>query len=140
MLESTCRGWPRARQYAVVRSLSHKDNNHTAATHHVITGTPQPGVRFDKPLSRDDWPCCAGGVSFLQAAAGEVPAGVTLPTFLREEAAGLAGPARRLPRPAAPWQIDRDPNRRDFRVENLDAAGFDVVSLRVDRRASCSPT
>src|SRR5262245_2466527 len=44
----------RARQYAVVRTLAHKDNNHTAATHHVLTGSAQPGVRFDKPLSRDD--------------------------------------------------------------------------------------
>ncbi len=42
----------RARQMAVVRTFSHKDNNHTAATHHIITGALQPGVRFDKPLSR----------------------------------------------------------------------------------------
>src|SRR5947208_17161864 len=39
----------RADKMAVVRTFAHKDNNHTAATHHIITGTPQPGVKFDKP-------------------------------------------------------------------------------------------
>jgi Protein of unknown function (DUF1501)/Haem-degrading len=54
----------RAHHMAIVRTFSHKDNNHTAATHHLLTGSLQPGVRFDKPLSRDDWPCYAAGVSF----------------------------------------------------------------------------
>src|SRR5262245_28903567 len=56
----------RADKFALVRTLAHKDNNHTAATHHLITGALQPGVRFDKPLSRDDWPCFAAGLSFLR--------------------------------------------------------------------------
>jgi uncharacterized protein (DUF1501 family) len=125
----------RAKQYAVVRSLSHKDDNHTAATHHVITGALQPGVRFDKPLSRDDWPAYAGAVSYLKPPPAGIPAGVTLPTFLREgplvwpgQHGGFLGPRH------DPWQIDRDPNRRNFRVENLDAVGLDVGSMR-DRRA-----
>lgn len=125
----------RARQYALVRSLAHKDDNHTAATHHVLTGALQPGVRFDKPLSRDDWPCYAAGVSFLKPPAAGMPAGVTLPTFLREgplvwpgQHGGFLGPRH------DPWQIDRDPNRPDFRVDNLTATGLDVTSLR-DRQA-----
>ncbi len=125
----------RAKQYAVIRSLSHKDNNHTAATHHIITGTLQPGVRFDKPLSRDDWPCYAAGVSYLKPPSPGIPAGVHLPTFLREgplvwpgQHGGFLGPRH------DPLQIDRDPNRPDFRVDNMNAGGLDVESLR-DRRS-----
>src|SRR5262245_51328337 len=31
----------RAEKYALVRSLSHRENNHLVATHHVLTGHPQ---------------------------------------------------------------------------------------------------
>ena len=118
----------RADKLAVVRTLSHKDDNHTAATHHLITGAKQPGVRFDKPLSRDDWPCFAGGVSFLRPPGKGVPAGVTLPTFLAEgplvwpgQHAGFLGPK------FDPWQITKDPSKPDFRVENVQlAAGLDI--------------
>jgi uncharacterized protein (DUF1501 family) len=121
----------RARSYALVRSLAHKDNNHTAATHHVITGAAQPGVRFDKPLSRDDWPCYGAGVSFLRPPAAGTPAGVTLPTFLAEgplvwpgQHADFLGPRH------DPWQITGDPNSRAFKVDNLRvAAGLDVDTL-----------
>ncbi|MFO0935267.1 MAG: DUF1501 domain-containing protein [Gemmataceae bacterium] len=110
----------RAHRMSVVRTFSHKDNNHTAATHHIITGALQPGVRFDKPLSRDDWPCYAGGVSFCNPPAEGIPAGVTLPTFLAEgplvwpgQHGGFLGPKH------DPWQIRKDPNKKGFSVENL---------------------
>jgi len=39
-----CRGWLRGpTNIAVVRSLSHRENNHLVATHHVLTGHQQPG-------------------------------------------------------------------------------------------------
>ena len=44
----------RAHRYAVIRSLSHGDNNHLMSTHHVLTGEKQPGGFFDKVASRDD--------------------------------------------------------------------------------------
>lgn len=126
----------RADKLAVVRTFAHKDNNHTAATHHIITGALQPGVRFDKPLSRDDWPCFAAGVSFLRPPAGGVPAGVTLPTFLAAgplvwpgQHAGFLGPKY------DPWQITRDPNAKDFRVDNVQLPpGLDADQL-TDRMA-----
>lgn len=121
----------RSRKFAVVRTLAHKDNNHTAATHHLITGALQPGVRFDKPLSRDDWPCYAAGVSYLRPPQEGVPAGVTLPTFLGEgplvwpgQHGGFLGPKH------DPWQIKSDPNKADFKVDNLRlAAGMEVDQL-----------
>ena len=126
----------RSDKYAVVRTLSHKDNNHTAATHHIITGSHQPGVRFDKPLSRDDWPCYAAGLSFLRPQAPGVPAGVTLPTFLAEgplvwpgQHAGFLGPRH------DPLQIARDPNLAGFKVDNLSLSqGLEVEQMK-DRMA-----
>ncbi len=124
----------RTDKYAVVRSLAHADNNHTAATHHIITGAKQPGVRFDKPLSRDDWPVYASGLSFLRPRNDGVPTGVTLPTFLQEgplvwpgQHAGFLGPKH------DPMQIRSDPNTRDFKVENL-SAGLEIDQLN-DRLA-----
>ncbi|MBY0512942.1 MAG: DUF1501 domain-containing protein [Gemmataceae bacterium] len=122
----------RSDKYAVVRTLSHKDNNHTAATHHLITGANQPGVRFDKPLSRDDFPCYGAGVSYLRPSAPGVPAGVTLPTFLAEgplvwpgQHGGFLGPKH------DPWQITKDPNAAGFGVDNLRLAdGLQVDQLR----------
>jgi uncharacterized protein (DUF1501 family) len=124
----------RADKFAVVRSLAHADNNHTAATHHILTGAKQPGVRFDKPLSRDDWPVYAAGLSFLRPRNDGVPTGVTLPTFLQEgplvwpgQHGGFLGPKH------DPWQLRSDPNSRDFQVDNL-TTGLDVAQLS-DRMA-----
>lgn len=122
----------RAKHMSIVRTFSHKDNNHTAATHHIITGSLQPGVRFDKPLSRDDWPCYAGGVSFCNPPSDGIPAGVTLPTFLAEgplvwpgQHGGFLGPKH------DPWQIKKDPNKKDFAVDNVSLpAGLTIDQLQ----------
>ena len=124
----------RAHKYAVVRTLSHGDNNHLMSTHHVLTGTRQPGGFFDKVASRDDWPSYASGVGFLQPRSDGIPSGVNLPTFLLQgpltwpgQHAGFLGPKY------DPWQITGDPQKADFKVENLTLApGLDVS--RLDRR------
>jgi hypothetical protein len=114
----------RAGKYAIVRSLSHGENNHLVATHHVLTGHQMPGAFFDKIASRDDWPCYASGRAYLQPRNNGVPCGVNLPTFLMEgplvwpgQHAGFLGPKQ------DPWQVSRDPN----------SAGFHVDSLQLDR-------
>lgn len=121
----------RAHKYAVVRSLSHNDNNHLMSTHHVLTGAKQPGGFFDKVASRDDWPCYSAALSFLRPRGDGLPSGVNLPTFLREgpltwpgQHAGLLGPNY------DPWQITGDPSKSDFRVDALTLAqGIDVNQL-----------
>ncbi len=125
----------RAHKYAVVRSLSHRENNHLVATHHLLTGHPQPGAFFDKVASRDDWPAYAGGLAYLRPRNDGVPTGVNLPTFLMEgplvwpgQHAGFLGPKY------DPWQVSRDPNAPDFRVDSLSLApGLEVGRLD-DRR------
>jgi hypothetical protein len=126
----------RADKYALVRSLSHRENNHLVATHHVLTGHPQPGAFFDKVASRTDWPSYAAALDYLRPRHDGIPSGVNLPTFLVEgpltwpgQHAGFLGPKH------DPWQITRDPNAPDFRVDSLrPAAGMEIARLG-DRQA-----
>ena len=121
---------------ALVRSLSHRENNHLVATHHLLTGNKQPGAFFDKVASRDDWPGYSGALSYLRPRTDGLPGGVNLPTFLVEgpltwpgQHAGFLGPKY------DPWQVTRDPNAPDFRVDNLRIApGLEIDRLD-DRRA-----
>ncbi len=125
----------RAHKYALVRSLSHKDNNHLMSTHHVLTGHLQPGGFFDKVASRDDWPCYSAGCEFLRPRTDGIPSGVNLPTFLMSspltwpgQHAGFLGPKY------DPWQIVGDPNSADFRVDALTLAqGLDFGRLEQRR-------
>lgn len=125
----------RADRYALVRSLAHRENNHLVATHHLLTGHPQPGAFFDKVASRDDWPSYAGGLHYLRPRHDGIPSGVNLPTFLVEgpltwpgQHAGFLGPRH------DPWQITRDPNAADFRVDNLRLADGLAIDRLSDRR------
>ena len=126
----------RADKVAVVRSLAHRENNHLVATHHLLTGHAQPGAFFDKVASRDDWPSYASALDYLKPRHDGVPSGVNLPTFLMEgpltwpgQHAGFLGPRH------DPWQITRDPNKPDFRVDSLRLAPGIAVSRLEDRRA-----
>lgn len=126
----------RAHKYAVIRTLSHGDNNHLMSTHHVLTGEKQPGGFFDKVASRDDWPCYSSALSFLRPRHDGLPTGVNLPTFLREGPLTWPGQhAGFLGQSFDPWQITGDPQQKDFRVDALTLApGIDVP--RLDRRQS----
>jgi hypothetical protein len=125
----------RSDKYAVIRSLAHRENNHLVATHHLLTGHPQPGAFFDKVASRDDWPCYSGTLHYFHPRADGLPSGVNLPTFLVEgpltwpgQHAGFLGPRH------DPWQITRNPNSADFRVDNLSLPnGFDAGRLNERR-------
>jgi hypothetical protein len=120
-----------ADKYAVVRSFTHGDNNHLMSTHYVLTGELQPGGFFDKIASRDDWPSYASALAYLRPRNDGIPSGVNLPTFLMQGAltwpgqhAGLLGPKY------DPWQISADPNKKDFKVDNLTLnPGLDVARI-----------
>src|SRR5262245_12838743 len=122
----------RSDKFAVVRSLSHRENNHLVATHHVLTGHMQPGAFFDKIASRDDLPNYAAGTAYFRSPPEGTPVGVNLPTYLMEgpllwpgQYAGFLGPKYDI------MQVTNDPNRPDFKIENLrPAAGMDIDSLK----------
>jgi hypothetical protein len=125
----------RADKLAIVRSLAHQHTNHLNGTHQVLTGHPQPGAFFDKIASRDDYPCYASALDYIRPRKDGVPSGVMLPTFLMEgplvwpgQHAGFLGPK------FDPWQIRQDPNKPNFRVENLSLPeGFSVERLQQRR-------
>jgi hypothetical protein len=121
----------RADRYAVVRTLSHSDNNHLMSTHHVLTGEKQPGGFFDKVASRDDWPSYSSALSFLQPRRDGIPSGVNLPTFLLQGPLTWPGQhAGFLGTNYDPWQISDDPNKADFKVDALTlSTGIDVARL-----------
>ncbi len=122
----------RSDRYAVVRTLSHRENNHLVATHHVLTGHMQPGAFFDKIASRDDFPNYAAGRAYFRGAPEGTPVGVNLPTYLMEgpllwpgQHAGFLGPKYDV------MQVTNDPNKPNFRIENLrPAEGLTIDSLR----------
>jgi hypothetical protein len=121
----------RSDKFAIVRTLAHRENNHLVATHHLLTGYPQPGAFFDKIASRDDWPCYSAGLNYFRPRPDGLPSGVNLPTYLMEgplmwpgQHAGILGPRH------DPWQVTRDPNAADFRMDNLRLApGMTVDQL-----------
>ncbi|MBA4190504.1 MAG: DUF1501 domain-containing protein [Planctomycetaceae bacterium] len=126
----------RSDKFAVIRSLAHRENNHLVATHHVLTGHQQPGAFFDKIASRDDFPNYAAGRSYHHRPPEGTPCGVNLPTYLMQgpllwpgQYAGFLGPKHDI------MQVNDDPNKPDFRIDNLrPAQGMDVDQLK-DRMA-----
>lgn len=126
----------RADSLAVVRSMAHSNLNHLNATHHLLTGHPQPNAIFDKIASRTDYPCYASALNYLKPRTDGVPSGVLLPTFLMEgplvwpgQHAGFLGPKH------DPWQIRRDPNSPNFREDSLSLpVGFTVERMEGRRR------
>lgn len=123
-------------RYALVRSLSHRENNHLVATHHVLTGAKMPGAFFDKVASRTDWPCYSSTLNHFHPNEDGLPRGVNLPTFLKQgpltwpgQYAGLLGGQH------DPWQITQDPNSDNFHVDSVSLPqGFSISRLR-DRQS-----
>lgn len=126
----------RAHLYSIIRSLSHGENNHLVATHHLLTGNKQPGAFFDKVASRDDFPSFSSACDYYHPRSDGIPTGVNLPTFLKEGSLTWPGQhAGFLGAKHDPWQITRDPNKPDFRVDALQLPqGIDVSRLE-NRRA-----
>ena len=126
-------------KYSVIRSFTHKDNNHLMSTHHVLTGQIQPGAFFDKIASRTDWPNYSGAYIYFNPRNDGIPNGVNLPTYMQQppllwpgQYAGLLGAKH------DPWQITADPNKDDFKVDSLTlAAGLDIQRV-TDRQSLLS--
>jgi hypothetical protein len=121
---------------AIVRSLRHPMRNHNSAAVEALCGrTPLKG---DLELLADDgnsFPCYGASLSHLTPASRDVPIHVALPhvmynvVVLPGQTAGFLGAA------ANPFQVTRDPNGPDFRVDELQLPA-DLPLARLDDRRS----
>lgn len=119
-------------RWAIVRTMAHREHNHLLATHVALTGrsTPLPrgGSDLDRVESRNDFPNFAAALDFIRPRTDGIPSGVSLPNYLIEgpltwpgQHAGFLGAKH------DPWQINGDPNDKEFRIEALSMR--DGVSL-----------
>jgi hypothetical protein len=73
----------RSRHFALLRSLTHKSNDHSAGTHIMLTGKNDLPLGFNpnKP-SQTDWPSIAAAAHFVLASRSDVPPAAILPHLL----------------------------------------------------------
>ncbi len=111
-------------RWAVVRTLAHREHNHLLATHIALTGRPGPipkgGNDLDRVESRNDFPNMASALNYVRPPNDGIPTGVSLPNYLIEgpltwpgQHSGFLGPK------FDPWQIQADPNDKNFRMDAL---------------------
>ena len=111
-------------RWAIVRTLAHREQNHLLATHVALTGRPCPlpkgGNDLDRVESRSDFPNFASALNYVRPRSDGIPSGVSLPNYLIEgpltwpgQHSGFLGPK------FDPWQIQGDPNEKNFRMEAL---------------------
>ncbi len=111
-------------RWCIVRALAHREHNHLLATHVALTGRPTPvprgGSDLDRVETRNDFPNYAAALNYVRPRSDGIPSGVTLPNYLIEgpltwpgQHAGFLGPKH------DPWQIQGDPNEKNFRASAL---------------------
>ncbi|MFK7736196.1 MAG: DUF1501 domain-containing protein [Pirellulaceae bacterium] len=111
-------------RWAIVRTLAHREHNHLLATHVALTGRPTPvprgGSDLDRVETRNDFPNYASALDFIRPRSDGMPSGVSLPNYLIE--GPLTWPGQHsgfLGAKHDPWQINGDPNDKDFRMQAL---------------------
>ena len=111
-------------RWAIVRTLAHREHNHLLATHVALTGRPCPmprgGSDLDRVESRSDFPNFASALNYIRPRNDGIPSGVSLPNYLIEgpltwpgQHSGFLGPK------FDPWQIQGDPNEKNFKMDAL---------------------
>ena len=102
----------RSHQWALVRSLTHGSNDHSAGHHIMLTGRSDLPTGFDPNAPRpSDWPSIAAVAGALTAPRNNLPPAMVLPEILVHNTgriipgqfAGIMGPQR------DPWFIEASP-------------------------------
>ena len=117
---------------AIVRGAHHTMRNHNSAAVEALCGrTPLKGdleLLANDPLT--DFPCYGSALTFLKGSTPAVPPHVALPHVMYNvvklpgQTAGFLGAAYE------PLQVNRDPNRPDFRVAEIELpAGLSLAEL-----------
>ena len=129
----------RTTQFALVRTMSHKENNHFPATHYALTGHVMPRQLPGDAVnaaSRHDWPSYGSAYDSVQPRNDGIPNSVSLPNSLAGGA--ILWPGQNsgfLSARHDPWQVNRDPNQKAFRDETLEMpAGITIERVSQRRR------
>lgn len=108
-----------ADKLAIIRSMSHSLPSHEHGTHWMLTGINDNPIGATHMASRNDWPCYASGVQFLQPRTDGLPAGVMLPTYLHNGYGFCGQNGGFLGGDFDPWHVTKDPNAADFKIDEL---------------------
>jgi hypothetical protein len=130
----------RARQYAVVRSMSHTDPAHLSPVHHLMTGHVAAKPNSDNdPARRTDVPCLGAVIQKVLPSTGAIPTAVTLPWAVSHPAApGGVAPGQHggwLGTGFDPFLVTGNPNAPGFAVAGLTTPA-DVPTDRLMGRAT----
>jgi hypothetical protein len=123
---------------AVIRSLHHSDPAHLSSGHTTLTGHLAPTINSDAaPPSDRDTPHIGSMLARLRGSSGTLPPFVTMPWLAYHPAApGGRAPGQNggwLGRRYDPLLVAGDPNRPDWRVEELslaDGVSFERINSR----------
>lgn len=110
----------RTDQLAIVRSLTHTNVNHTAATHFMLTGESPP-ITTEK---QKQWPHIGSVLTKLNRGRGALPPAIsmrpklenTVPRFVEQSQGQFAG---WLGSVYDPMTIDQNPSLPEYRIEGL---------------------
>ncbi len=105
---------------AIIRSMTSTLGEHNFGTHYLMTGY--------KPSSALEYPTFGATLAHVRSQSGVLPPNIAVPNF----GGSLTGSGY-LPSATRPFSVGGNPNRRDFKVRDLDFyQGLDLT--RLDRR------
>lgn len=111
---------------AVIRSVHHKSNSHDTSSHLTQTGY----YKKSRKGGENTFPCVGSVAARLAGSRRQgLPAYVAIPKTMRNGEAAFAGPGYN------PFETGSDPNRDNFRVNNLGLVDDLTINRLEDRRS-----
>jgi len=114
------------KHYTVIRSIAHKQNNHGAGNHYMMTGRPTP-IPVGCGAYVTFHPSLGSTVAWHRGFKDGLPSYVSMPQMSRSGGPNFLG-AR-----YAPFIISEDPNRSGFRVRDV-SIPESIVGPRAENR------
>ena len=117
---------------AVVRTMRHRTSNHNPAVYLAITGRTSERDQVQVGATSNDWPHYGAVLAKLAPGSGTMPVSVQVPHRAYDQVYTCPGQTGgMLGSRFDPLVIERNPNDRDFRVDEL---SLRVDSVRLDDR------
>ena len=130
-----------ADKMALIRSVTHSDNNHSTSAHWMMTGHKHRLSAENFGASPTDFPHIGSVISKLTPAHASLPTFVSLPEVIATTA-GAVVPGQnggRLGKQYDPFRIDEHPDKPDFEVPTLSLPD-DMLPVRVTARMNLLAT